>query len=539
MAYDISKKMNVGHGKIMATLINTLFLRKTDAEKQYLALTGGTLTGDTTLDNSSLSIKKDSDTAKVNIDQNGDLELYSDGDVKFRTSNNQYFTASPSYISLNNKHNHISVELVNGEGVDSPYGGFDVYDNSTGIPEVISAINSGYVTGIPYQEYTVREEGNFVWTFVGDEELYETVKLDLNGLTLINKDEDQNELTSFKFQSASGNMATISSIAGDMRIEASEIMLNNVASIGSDSLDLIGGSSIEFDSANDGVKMYSTENSNVLTFDFKGKKITLDENGLNGNSATATKAEKLSTERTVSGGSDIILNYKYDGSGDSVADVGFYACNAKVGNKNNYPYHRFAKIDLTSASYEDWATTLYISQGYNNGGFGICRISLRTNGIGLNSSAEVKWLCRNGLSADFVQIAIDAAIGATHADAFIKTASAYASTTIRAFASESRGDIERTWTLIDSEEVNNTDEATKHNSVECYKSIESAANEIHGEPYTGIVTGVDTVVEQAKRDSEGRNISHTYITNIEQQSYGVLRMTYGDGFTATVNLLAQ
>ena len=53
MAYDVSKKINVGHGKIMAALINTLFLRKTDAEKTYLPLTGGNITGDVTLKDSS------------------------------------------------------------------------------------------------------------------------------------------------------------------------------------------------------------------------------------------------------------------------------------------------------------------------------------------------------------------------------------------------------------------------------------------------------------------------------------------------------
>lgn len=528
MAYDVSKKINVSLAKIYTQLADYLYLRKTDAEKQYLALSGGKITGNVTFDQSSLTFKNNSDISKITLGENGDFILNSDGEVRFGRDNNQYFVANPSYLSLNNQHNPISIEIVNGEGADSPYGGFNIYDNSEGRPGLISAMNSGYMADIPYQEFMLRDEGNFVWSFIGDD-VHEVAKMDKNGFTLLNRNDDNNELSALRFQSANGDIAGISSVSGDMRLEAQEIIFNNVATVGKDSLDLIGESALEFDSANDGVKMYSQQNSNILTFDFKGKKITLDENGFNGKSTSATNAEKLSAERTVSGGTDIMLNYKYDGSADSIADIGFYACNAKVGNKNNYPFHRFAKIDLTSASYEDWSTTLYISQGYNGGGFGICRISLRTNGIGVRSSAEVKWLCRNGLSADFIQIGIDNAIGATHADAFIKTMSAYASTTIRAFASESRGVIEKTWTLIDSEEVSNTDAATKHDSVECYKSIADAATEIHGEAYSETVVGQDAVAQSAVNDSMGRHINSTYIASIEPSGVNTLKVTYGDG----------
>ena len=65
MAYDVSKKINVGHGKIMAALINILFLRKTDAEKTYLPLTGGNITGDVTFKDGSVIFDKDSKSAKI------------------------------------------------------------------------------------------------------------------------------------------------------------------------------------------------------------------------------------------------------------------------------------------------------------------------------------------------------------------------------------------------------------------------------------------------------------------------------------------
>lgn len=536
MAYDVSKKINVGLMKIYAKLADNLYLRKLDAENQYLALSGGTMTGDTVFDTGSVFFKKSSKVSKIGQDENQNLNLYSDNNVKFSTLNATYFTASPSYLSLENKHNNIAVELVNEEGSGSPYGGLTIYDTKSGSPELISSINSGVADGEAYQSFATKEDGSFIWSLFGDEDVSQVAKIDRNGLTLINKNDSNNELSGLAFQSNDGSVAEITSLSGDMRFNASEIIFNSVASIGKDSIDLIGGRAIEFDSANDGVRMYSDTNSNILTLDFKGKILTFDEDGFNGNATSADEASKLSVERTVSGGSDILLNYKYDGSGDSTAEVGFYACNAQVGNKNNYPFHRFAKIDLTSANYEDWTTTLYISQGYNQGGFGICRISLRTNGIGVNSQAEVKWLCRNGLSADFVQIGIDHTISATHADAFIKVNAAYASTTIRAIASESRGEIERTWTLVNSYEVNNTDTSTKRGSLECYKSIADAATEIHGEAYSTTVVGEEAIAERANKDSEGRQINSTYIASIEAYGANTIKITYGDGHQSILTI---
>lgn len=520
MAYDVSKKMNVGHGKILASVINNLFLKKNDAEKTYLSLSGGKMSGDITLDKSNVMFTDSSNTAKIGIDANQNLEIYNDKNIKFGTTDVTYFTANPSYLSLDNKHNNIAVEIVNEEGSGSPYGGLTVYDTKSGTPEIISAINSGIADDVPYQWFSIPENGNFVWSLIGDTDVNQIAKIDYNGLTLINKDDATNELAELRFQSTDGNVAQIKSILGDMRFNASEIMFNSVASIGNDSLDLIGGSALEFDSANDGVKMYSQENSDALTIDFKGKKLTIDENGFNGK---ASSADKLAAERTISGGTDILLNCKYDGSADSTAEIGFYACNAKVGNKNNYPYHRFAKIDLINENYTDWTTTLYISQGYNHGGFGLCRISMRTNGSSIASEAEIKWLFRDGLPADFIQIGIDSTSNATHADAFVKIGAAYASTTIRAVASEGRGVIKRTWTLVNSEEVNNTDASAKNGSVECYKSIDDAATELHNEAYTTIVTSPTK--------------TEAYIVGIEAAPDVSIKVTYSNGQTETIAMI--
>lgn len=539
MAYDVSKKMNVGHGKIMAALINTLFLRKTDAENTYLPLTGGNITGDVTFKDSSVIFDKDSKSAKIGKNHNGNLEVYSDKNVQFSTDGSTYFVANPSYLSLENKHNNISVELVNEDGSGSPYGGLTIYSIANGVPEMTSAISSGYMNGTPYQDFTVEDGGLFSWNVVDGDSINGVAKIDKNGLTLSNPDSTSGKFSMLKFESGNNGFVSIfSPEENTLTLSASDcIMLNNNLGVSDTAIMLYQENKIHFDGGHDnGVVMYSKTGSHELSIDLENKHFVISKDGFSGKANTATSALKLSQERTVSGGTDIMLNYKYDGSNDSKADVGFYACNAKVGNQNNYPYHRIARIDLTSENYKDWSTTLYISQGYLGGGFGICRIAMRTNGTGARSGVEVKWLARNNLTTDFVQIAVDDTINATYADVFVKIESSYASTTIRAFASESRGFIKRTWVLVDSEEVNDTAEDTKRNSVECYKSISDAGNELHSAQYTAIITGSDTIAERANRDSNGQTIASTYIANIESSGANTIKITYGDGHSSTVSI---
>lgn len=539
MAYDVSKKMNVGHGKIMATLIDTLFLRKIDAEKTYLPLTGGDITGDVTFKDSSVLFDKDSKSAKIGKNHNGNLDIYSGKNVQFSTDGSTYFVANPSYLSLENKHNNISVELVNEDGSGSPYGGLAIYSIANGVPEMTSAISSGYMNGTPYQDFTVEDGGLFSWNVVDGDDINGVAKVDKNGLTLSNPDSTSGKFSMLKFESGNNKFVSIfSPDENTLTLSASDcIMLNNNMGVSDTAIMLYQENKIHFDGGHDnGVVMYSKTGSHELSIDLEDKHFVINKNGFSGNANTATSASKLSQERTVNGGTDVMLNYKYDGSNDSEAEIGFYACNAKVGNQNNYPYHRIARIDLTSENYKDWSTTLYISQGYLGGGFGICRIAMRTNGTGARSGVEVKWLARNNLTTDFVQIAVDDTINATYADVFVKIESSYASTTVRAFASESRGFIKRTWILVDSEEVDNTTEDAKGNSVECYKSISEAGNELHNAQYTAIITGSDTIAERANRDSNGQTIVSTYIANIESLGTNTIKITYGDGHSSTVSI---
>ena len=268
------------------------------------------------------------------------------------------------------------------------------------------------------------------------------------------------------------------------------IPTNTTYSVGTSSYLGITKLYTETGSATDG-----TMTQNAITSALNGKSPTSHTHNYAGSSSSggaANSANKLATARTVSGGTDITLSFYYDGSGNSSANIGFYSSSASVGDKNNYPFHRFAKLDTIAASYSDKSTTFFISQDYSGGGFGIVRIVLRTNNSSLASTVEVKWLVRCGLSADSVQVGIYNVFGKTYADAFFKTGGSYAGTCFRTLASGARGGISRTWVLVNSSEVSGTSATDAKTSTECYATIAAAGTALHKQAYSSIVSGTDS-----------------------------------------------
>ena len=209
--------------------------------------------------------------------------------------------------------------------------------------------------------------------------------------------------------------------------------------------------------------------------------------------ATADKAAKLATARTVSGGTDITLSFNYDGSGNSNANIEFYNRNHTVQNTNNYPFHRFAKLDASKEAWSDKSMTFLINQDYSGGGYGICRLVYRSNADSSNASVAAEWLVRKGLSADSVQVAIktDKTNGA-YCDAFYKSGGTYNGCSIRALASGGRASQSRTWTLIGSMEASGTTTSDKKNSVECWKTIAEAGTALHNQAYSSTASAVDS-----------------------------------------------
>lgn len=268
------------------------------------------------------------------------------------------------------------------------------------------------------------------------------------------------------------------------------IPTNTTYSVGTSSYLGITKLYTETGSATDG-----TMTQNAITTALNGKSPTSHTHNYAGSYSSggaANSANKLATARTVSGGTDITLSFNYDGSGNSSANIGFYSSSASVGDKNNYPFHRFAKLDTIAASYSDKSTTFFISQDYSGGGFGIVRIVLRTNNSSLASTVEVKWLVRCGLSADSVQVGIYNVFGKTYADAFFKTGGSYAGTCFRTLASGARGGISRTWVLVNSSEVSGTSATDAKTSTECYATIAAAGTALHKQAYSSIVSGTDS-----------------------------------------------
>ena len=207
---------------------------------------------------------------------------------------------------------------------------------------------------------------------------------------------------------------------------------------------------------------------------------------------SVASAAKLTTARTVSGGSDITLSFNYDGSGNSTANIGFYSCKHNVDNTNNYPFHRFARLDVNKGAWVDKSITFLISQDYSGGGYGICRLVYRSNADSGSASVDAQWLVRRGFSADTIQVAIktDKTNGA-YCDAFYKSSGTYMGVVIRAIASGGRATSGRTWTLVDSNEVNGTTATDKKTSSECWKTIADAGTALHKQAYSASAPAKD------------------------------------------------
>lgn len=252
--------------------------------------------------------------------------------------------------------------------------------------------------------------------------------------------------------------------------------------------------------------------------------------GSSSSGGAANSAIKLATSRTVStNNGDFSLNFNYDGSANSVANLSYYSCSVICGNKNNYPFHRFAKIDKFAGSYADKASTFLITQDYTYGGWGIVTIRLRTNSSTQASDVEVKWIARYNLATDFVQVGIDTTAGATYADAFIKLTGGYGSLVVRNLASGGRGSTVRTWSLINSKEVDNTTTSDALTSTECYVNISTAGTKLHNKAYTKTVTGSDgATVSYANSAGTVNNVKDSGNSTATTFSYSKSGLNYSE-----------
>ena len=244
----------------------------------------------------------------------------------------------------------------------------------------------------------------------------------------------------------------------------------------------------------------------------------------------ATSAGKWATTRSVTLGCFADCSFSINGSANVNFDFVPYNFRLSVGNRNNYPWHRIAKIGTISSTYYDAELTLLLSQGYDGGYVGIVRITLRTNNTGSASSAKAEWLLRKGFAADSVKIGIYNVFGSTYADVFLHSNGTYASTTGVVLTQGSRGSLSRKWTLVDSSEVSDTTASDKLTSYECWASIESAATDLHGKAYSQQVTAADSAtVKTANQLTTSRSINGTAFNgtaDITTAKWGTARNIY-------------
>lgn len=267
---------------------------------------------------------------------------------------------------------------------------------------------------------------------------------------------------------------------------------------------------------------------------------------LNGNASTASKWQ---TARTVTMNGFADCSFSIDGSANVSFDHKPYNFYLSVNNKNNYPWHRIAKIGPITSFYQDKEVTLLLSQGYDGGKWGIVRITLRTNSTGTVSTAHVEWLNRRAFNRTDVKIGLYNASGETYADVFLWTNGAYSSVTGLVLTQGGRGTLGRTWTLVNSSEVNNTTTTDKLTSTECWTSIEVAAEELHKKAYTNIIEADDaggvgilydhgklTAISGTTMPNEGLRLYRAY-NNGYPAAYGNLMSVRGENSGAGELLL--
>ena len=215
-------------------------------------------------------------------------------------------------------------------------------------------------------------------------------------------------------------------------------------------------------------------NTNQLT---NGAGFITASASITGNAATATK---LATARNIALGHDFRGSANFDGTGNITINGYINAAIITLGSTDPSHFKRIAHFQV-SGNYNDNALLLYLSQGYINGHFGICRVEFRTNNVSEAGSAvaSVKWLFRYGYATDDVQVGFYSAKHNSYMDVFVKTTGGYQGTVIRCLQ-DSRGDINSKVSLL---------KATA--TTEAYTSIEAAATALYKLAYTAIVKGSD------------------------------------------------
>lgn len=204
-----------------------------------------------------------------------------------------------------------------------------------------------------------------------------------------------------------------------------------------------------------------------------------------GNAATATK---LQTTRNIILNGNLQGSASFNGTGDATITALNYQSSVNGGNTCNYPWHRIATLVVGTGQYNDRTALLRIRHTFNTGGEGLVKVSVRTNSTGSGCNISAIWLYRYNIDANNIGIGL---WGVTGDNVYLDVYYKYVGRWPRAIVeSISNG---RVFTLISSNEANDTTTTDKKTSSEVYTSIENGATLIRGKAYTKIVYGSDGV----------------------------------------------
>lgn len=131
-----------------------------------------------------------------------------------------------------------------------------------------------------------------------------------------------------------------------------------------------------------------------------------------------------------------------------------YSINKYVtGNSMKTPCWRFATIEVSSDWY-DQSVVLLVNTGCAGGGFGIIKLSVRSNQISNTENAycEFSWLVRRGFDPNqFIVKGYSASKTTNYFDIYFKATGTYQGLTVTALSSGSRGNISFDWKLTNDD----------------------------------------------------------------------------------------
>lgn len=202
---------------------------------------------------------------------------------------------------------------------------------------------------------------------------------------------------------------------------------------------------------------------------------------------TVGKATTLANARTISISGITTGSATFDGSTNVTITTTFNSYNISGGNTNNYSFRRFASASIGTNQWQDYNLILRLTQTYQNGFTGVCKIAVKTNSTNSAVNAEANWIETSYMKVPKIYVGVLGKTGENVvADFYYKCPASYPRTKIEVISSKTGSN----WTFYSSNEANDTTATDKKDSVECYTSVANGGTLIRNATYTSITESV-------------------------------------------------